>query len=80
MTSKEAQQLSTIDQERTLEEIFDSFFKARPAEHQQIEKGRLQDLSGFEQQHFKDFYQPNVLIDTRAVLTKRSALRIWQTD
>jgi hypothetical protein len=68
MTSEEAQQSSTADQERTLEEIFDSFFKARPTEHQQIEKGRLQDLPGFEQQHFKDFYQPTVLSDTRAVL------------
>lgn len=68
MTSQEAQQFPMPEQEHTLEEIFDSFFKTRPAEHQQIEKGRLQDLSDFEQQHFKDFYQPNVLVDARVVL------------
>ena len=59
----------------TLEELFDRFFKQRPESHQRFERGRLQDLTAFEQKYFKDFYQPNVLNDTRKLLNER--LSAW---
>lgn len=71
MTTEDDMQSSPGTPEVTLEELFDRFFKQRPESHQRVESGRLQDLTAFEQEHFKDLYQPNVLSDTRKLLNKR---------
>lgn len=54
-----------------MEELFDGFFKTRPASHQEIDKGRLGDLVAFEEAHFKDFYQADVLQEIRQVINRR---------
>jgi hypothetical protein len=71
MTNAGDMESSAATQEATLEELFDRFFEQSPESHQRIEKGRLQDLSAFELQHFKDFYPPNILSDTRRLLNER---------
>lgn len=71
MTTPDEPQSSAEAPECTLEELFDRFFKQRPEAHQEVDRGRLQNLATFEQEHFKDFYQPNVLSDTRRVLNER---------
>lgn len=57
--------------EVSLENLFDDFFKQRPVSHQKIDKGRLEELAAFEQAHFKEFYQTNVLQEIRQVLNGR---------
>jgi len=52
----------------TLESQFDDFFKSRPASHQEIEKGRLEDTKTFQDQHFSQFYQADVLVETKQVV------------
>src|ERR1700689_2989842 len=49
-----------------VEAIFDEFFKRRPESEQSVNKGRLENLRAFEQQHFQTLYQPNVLTETKS--------------
>ena len=66
--SDKPSQASDTQKTATLKSQFDDFFKSRPAKHQDIEKGRLEDLNRFQSEHFSHFYQPNVLVETKQIV------------
>lgn len=59
------------DANGNIESLFDEFFKRRPVSEGSVNKGRLENLRAFEQQHFHTLYQPNVLAGTKAQINAR---------
>lgn len=53
------------------EELFEEFFKKRPASEQWVYKGRLADLEAFEREHFHTLYEANVLTKVKARISGR---------
>jgi hypothetical protein len=57
--------------DQRLEELFEDFFKQRPASEQSVYQGRLADLEAFERERFHTLYEPNVLTKVKARINGR---------
>jgi hypothetical protein len=58
-------------EDQRLQEIFDNFFKERPAPEQAVYKGRLTELAAFESEHFHTLYEPGILTNVKARINGR---------